>query len=147
MHEHPGGCLCGYIRYQIAGAPVNSGYCHCRMCQRSSGAPVTAWATFPIESFRLTAGVLTTYQSSAEAVRHFCGHCGTPITFRNLHGPTTLDVTLSSLDDPEALPPQFHIWTSSQRRWLHIADELPRYPDGGPDTAQVGQNKKSGSAT
>ena len=133
--EMQGGCNCGYVRYQIVGEPVDAGYCHCRICQRTSGAPVVAWATFPIDSFRLLTGSLTTYQSSTEALRHFCGHCGTPITFRKLLGPKNIDVTLASLDDPSVLPPQYHIWTMSQVPWLHIADDLPHYTDRGPDTA------------
>lgn len=138
MQEYLGGCLCGHVRYRIIGTPVNTGYCHCHMCQRSSGAPVTAWATFPIEGFRLTAGVLATYQSSENAVRHFCGRCGTPVTFRRLHGPTTIDIALGTFENSATLPPQFHIWTSSQASWLHIADQLPRYPEDEPHTGDQG---------
>ena len=39
---HVGGCLCGTIRYRLMSEPVDPGYCHCRMCQRFSGAPVMA---------------------------------------------------------------------------------------------------------
>lgn len=128
-----GGCLCGQVRYRILGTPLDAGYCHCRLCQRSSGAPVVAWATFPIEAFRLTAGELRAYQSSDVGVRHFCARCGTQITFRKSDNPTLVDITLASLDDPCALPPQYHIWTMSQLPWLHIDDELPRHEDSGPD--------------
>ncbi|WP_197457586.1 GFA family protein [Snodgrassella sp. CFCC 13594] len=41
-----GGCLCGRLRYCIQGALIDAGFCHCRMCQKSSGAPMMAWATF-----------------------------------------------------------------------------------------------------
>ena len=43
-----GGCLCGAVRYRISAAPSHTDYCHCRMCQRSTGAPVVPvgiWGT------------------------------------------------------------------------------------------------------
>lgn len=35
-----GGCLCGALRYALSGPSIDAGYCHCRFCQRASGAPV-----------------------------------------------------------------------------------------------------------
>ena len=37
-----GGCLCGRVRYRVMAAPLDGAYCHCRMCQKSSGAPLQA---------------------------------------------------------------------------------------------------------
>ena len=51
-----GGCLCGAVRYEASEAPQSAGYCHCGMCQRSSGSVVTASATFPKAAFRFTRG-------------------------------------------------------------------------------------------
>ncbi len=31
------------------------------------------------------------------------------------------------LDDPEAIPPEVHIWTSDDLSWFQTADDLPRY--------------------
>ena len=42
-----GGCLCGAIRYRVDGEVEDSAYCHCRTCQRQSGAPVVAWFALP----------------------------------------------------------------------------------------------------
>ena len=39
---HTGACLCGSLRYAITAPPIDAGYCHCRLCQRSAGAPVLA---------------------------------------------------------------------------------------------------------
>ena len=130
---HTGGCLCGQVRYRVEGVPVDAGYCHCRICQRASGAQVVAWVTFPIDCFRLTEGELASYESSDVAVRHFCARCGTQITFRKLENPTLVDITLATLDDPSVLPPHYHIWTISQIPWLQIADDLPRHEESGPD--------------
>jgi hypothetical protein len=123
-----GGCLCGTVRYRITGAPVEALYCHCRMCQRAHGAPVIAWLTAPLAAFAVTAGSPLAYRSSAKAVRHFCGSCGTPLTWRAADNPRLVDVSIASLDDPEAVEPSLHLWTDSQITWFEIADHLPRYP-------------------
>ena len=127
-----GGCLCGRVRYRIAGAPHNADYCHCRMCQRAAGAPVVPWLTMARADFAWTAGEPAVYRSSPGAERLFCGACGTPLVFRADAAPDTLDVTLASLDDPAEVVPGQHIWTSSRIAWFETADDLPRYPERGP---------------
>jgi hypothetical protein len=130
-----GGCLCGRVRYRIDGAPRDAGYCHCRMCQRAAGAPVVAWLTMDSAGFAWSAGAPAVYRSSAAAERLFCPRCGTQLGFREIAAPGLLDVTLASLDDPAAVPPDHHIWISSQIAWLEIADDLPRHLEGGPDAS------------
>ena len=51
-----GGCLCGAVRYRISAEPIDAGYCHCRMCQRSTGAPVVSWLTMSERGLRLDQG-------------------------------------------------------------------------------------------
>ena len=42
-----GGCLCGGVRYESENRPVDVSYCHCRMCQQSSGNPYFPGAFIP----------------------------------------------------------------------------------------------------
>lgn len=128
-----GGCLCGAVRYVITAPPLSVAYCHCRLCQRASGAPVVNWATVTADTFRVTQGQVARYCSSAKAERGFCARCGSQILFQYTEGPAELDVTVVTLDDPATLPPQYHIWTSSQQPWLIMEDSLPRYADDGKD--------------
>lgn len=62
MTSHDGGCLCGKLRFRVTAAPLDAGYCHCRMCQRNSGAPVVAWVTFPAASWFYTADRLPRFR-------------------------------------------------------------------------------------
>jgi hypothetical protein len=35
QQQESGCCLCGAVSwYRVEGSPIDSGYCHCRMCQR-----------------------------------------------------------------------------------------------------------------
>ena len=131
MYE--GGCLCGALRYAFGSAPYDAGYCHCRLCQRSSGAPVLAWATFPAGSFCYTQGAPAIFKSSAWGQREFCRDCGTPLLFRNSADKKTVDLNMVTLDDPEQLDPEYHIWTESQLKWFDIADHLPRHKHDIPE--------------
>lgn len=128
-----GGCLCGALRYRIEGAPLDAGYCHCRLCQRSTGAPVLAWASIPVERFTFTRGEPARYASTAHGLRLFCATCGTQLLYREAQSPRTYDVNLGSLDDPESIEPRYHIFTRSRIAWFDTADQLPRHEDEGPD--------------
>lgn len=127
-----GGCFCGAVRYQISAANLDVAHCHCSMCRRTSGAPFVTWATVPRQSFAFTSGAPSELHSSAHARRGFCGACGTALTFQRTDERGWIDLTVGSLDEPEALIPARHIWTSSQLGWLHLDDDLPRYTEGGP---------------
>jgi hypothetical protein len=98
------------------------------MCQRAHAAPVVAWLTVPRDAFVMTAGGPIAFRSSARAFRHFCGSCGTPLTWREADNPRLIDISVASLDDPEAIAPTMHVWTVSRIGWFESADHLPRYP-------------------
>ncbi len=122
-----GRCACGAIRYALLSEPFDAGYCHCRMCQLTSGAPVMAFATVPIADFRLTVGEMRVRRSSDFGERGFCGDCGTPLTMHVDHQPDTMDFTIATLDLPEHVQPGFHIWHGSRIGWFETQDALTRH--------------------
>lgn len=122
-----GRCACGAIRYALASPPFDAGYCHCRICQLVSGAPVMAFATVPVDDYRIVRGMPAVWQSSDFGQRGFCRDCGTPLTMRVRHQPDTIDFTIATLDRADAVPPGFHIWTQSRVGWFDTADRLPRH--------------------
>jgi hypothetical protein len=68
------------------------------------------------------------------AKRTFCGECGSPLTIAYDFQPETLDFTVSTLDDPAAVPPGNHIFWSSKPDWLEASDGLPKYDRFRPGT-------------
>lgn len=52
----------------------------------------------------------------------FCADCGTQIVFRYFGGSEGTDITAASLDDPEAVEPEFQIFAGSRIGWMHGFD-------------------------
>jgi hypothetical protein len=125
-----GRCLCGAIGYELRGTPRDTAHCHCPSCRRASGAPVVTWTTYPRDAFRVTRGQPAAVHSSPPVTRTFCASCGTPLTYWTSDEPAWIDVTVCSLDDPDAMPPQYHIWTQHRVAWFDTADTLERRPRG-----------------
>jgi hypothetical protein len=122
-----GGCLCGAVRFELT---ANDGdvvdYCHCNQCRRSSGAPVTAWVQVSPDRFDLLAGQAREFASSARGTRWFCERCGSTLYMTDPDA-RSVGVALGALDDPAALVPTTHGWTSAQVPWLDLCDDLPRH--------------------
>ena len=129
--EYSGGCQCGAVRWRAAGAPLMTAICHCSMCRRANAAPVVAWAMFTQDQVRFE-GEPKVYASSDEGRRGFCAHCGTQISFTADYIPGLIDLTIGSMDEPDALVPQFHYWHSKHLAWVEFADGLPRHPEFPP---------------
>lgn len=132
--EWTGGCLCGAIRYRLDSAPFDAGWCHCRTCQLNSGSPAMAFATVPVEDYRVERGDMITVRSSDFGHRSFCRDCGTPLFMRVDHQPETIDFTIATLDQPDAVEPGYRIFYASHIAWAAAADDLPRYDRFRPDT-------------
>jgi adenylate cyclase len=123
-----GGCLCGDVRYEISKPAIDTGYCHCKMCQRFSGGPVIFGVTFPKEAVQFTKGEPTYYKSSPIAERGFCIRCGSSLIYRPLARRWTDWVFMlgGTLDNTESFAPVWHLGVESQIPWFEIEDELPR---------------------
>jgi hypothetical protein len=125
-----GGCLCGAVRYVATGDPINVRVCHCRLCQKALGAAFNARALYLASAVEFT-GRVATVNSSPELKRGFCPACGTTL-FSARESLGVVGLTFGSLDNPDALRPAEHIWTSSKQAWVVLADGLPQYLEGAP---------------
>ena len=128
-----GGCACGALRFECTSAPLESGYCHCWTCQKTSAAPVLAFVSFAIADFNYVSGEPSIFRSSEHGRREYCRECGTQIAYRDAHGAQSIEVNSCSLDEPAGVIPSYHIWYRSRVPWFSIDDLLPRYDKGKPD--------------
>lgn len=120
-----GGCLCGEVRFEITGKDIGSSYCHCRMCQRFAGAPMSAGTGFSSDDFRVTKGEPKLYRSSVIAERAFCPTCGSSLWMKFFAWDWVF-VKTASLDNPEDFAPTTHFGIESQLPWHDVHDDLPR---------------------
>ena len=122
-----GGSQCGDIRYAISGQPVMAAICHCTMCRRAHAAPAVAWAMFEESQVAISNEKPKNFKSSDEGQRGFCASCGTQISFTASYLPNLIDISVGSLDNPEAISPTFHYWYSNHLSWVAFADNLTRH--------------------
>ncbi len=135
--EATGGCLCGAVRFRVTAEPFAAYYCHCTMCQRTTGGPFTAGATVPIEAYAFTKGEPRAYESSPGFVRLSCSECGSALGMQAKDNPKLVSFHLGSLDDPNAIRPEFHTFTSTQVSWCEVADGLPRHAELEPELEKL----------
>ena len=135
-----GGCACGAIRYEYKGEPAAAINCHCRDCQRASGAGFAACLIVWEESFRFLSGkpkYHTKISERGETMhRGFCAQCGSPMGILEPHRPKLVFLPAASLDEPERYKPTMNIYTDSSHAWDILDPELeqfPRMPETIPD--------------
>lgn len=132
MSNYTGGCLCGAIRYSVS-APINElRHCHCRDCQRTSGAHGAVVAVVPSDKFKLEKGTLKRYAGKAASgrtlYRFFCADCGSPIYGQRETMPEMMTLRAGTLDDSNNLKIAMHIWTGSARSWSYIDPSAKQHP-------------------
>jgi len=124
-----GHCLCGDVTYRVP-FPFEGdvAHCHCTMCRRASGAVAVTWFTVRKDGLELTGRPLKIFKSSDHGERGNCATCGSPITFYSSNHPESIDVTLATLDHPEDIAADMHIYTDNELPWLVLDAHLPGYP-------------------
>ena len=126
-----GGCSCGAVRYRCDGEPALAAHCHCRDCQRSSGAAMATVFAVPKAAFHLLQGKTSSYaytgDSGQPVSRHFCPNCGAPLFTEVSVMPDLQFVRATSLDDPALIAPSMHIYCDSAQAWDQAHDGLPRF--------------------
>jgi hypothetical protein len=121
-----GGCQCGAIRFRVEGELRRASVCHCRMCQKATGGPFGAYASFSTASITWTRGQRQTFRSSNAIVRGFCSGCGTPLTFEAADGSGAhTSLSIGSFDDPAVLAMTRQLETDSKLPWVDQIAALP----------------------
>ena len=132
MQPLTGGCLCGAIRYSISAPVTELRACHCRNCQRASGAAGTVGAVVPAEAFKITQGKPKRYSAVADSGRtlhrHFCPDCGSQLYSQREQVPELIVVRAGTLDNSDGLRITANIWTRSARSWAHIDPASKQFP-------------------
>src|SRR5262249_20915663 len=129
-----GGCDCGAVRYRMVKPPLFVHCCHCRWCQRESGASFALNAMIEADFVVHLAGepeiVDTPSDSGVGQKIARCRRCWVAI-WSNYSGAGSLIrfVRVGTLDAPDHLPPDIHIFTSSKQTWVPLPPGVPAVPE------------------
>jgi len=125
-----GGCTCRAIRYQMISAPLFVHCCHCRWCQRETGASFALNAMIEADRVAVLKGapeVVATPSNSGKGQKIIrCPTCRIAL-WSNYAGAGDLVrfVRVGTLDEPDRLPPDIHIFTASKQPWVILPPGTP----------------------
>jgi hypothetical protein len=134
-----GSCLCGGVKFEIAGPLTPPSNCHCWMCRKQQGAAFRSRARVRAAGFKWAQGedLVKFYESTPGTFRGFCGVCGSPIINKfdarakaTAFRPAAVSeygIALATLDDDPGVRPGFHTFVGSKAPWFEITDDLPQY--------------------
>lgn len=124
-----GRCTCGQVHYQVASEPMIVHCCHCRGCQKNSGSAFALNALFESELVNLISGeieeVAVPTPSGKGQIITRCAACKVAVWsnyyMRGLHKRIRF-IRVGTLDEPDKLPPDVHIFTSSKQPWVIVPE-------------------------
>jgi hypothetical protein len=125
-----GRCDCAIVRYRMESPPLFVHCCHCRWCQRESGSSFALNAM--IEADRVTELgerpllVATPSNSGSGQLIGRCPECKVAVWSNySSAGPVVKFVRVGTLDNPDLLPPDIHIFVESKQPWFTLPTGVP----------------------
>lgn len=132
MNGYPmdGRCTCGAIRYRLLSAPLFVHCCHCRWCQRETGASFALNAMIEAERVELLAGepeiVVTPSNSGKGQKIARCPVCRIAVWSNYAGGGDAVRfIRVGTLENPDRLPPDIHVFTASKQPWVVLPEGTP----------------------
>jgi len=125
-----GGCTCRAVRYRVTTKPLFVHCCHCRWCQREAGASFALNAMIEADRVQMLQGeveVINTPTNSGKGQKIArCPTCKIAVWSNYAGaGDAVRFVRVGTLDEPDRLPPDIHIFTSSKQPWVVLAPGAP----------------------
>jgi hypothetical protein len=122
---HKGSCLCGAVRFEVAGALSGPDACHCTQCRRTSGHYFVS-TDVPKASLKVEGeDNVTWFQSSEKVRRGFCRTCGSPLFWDPTHR-DWIGVAMGAFDKPTGTRLAKHIFVADKGDYYDITDGLPQ---------------------
>lgn len=116
-----GSCLCGAVRYTISGPARAVVACHCGQCRKTSGHYVAATRADDSQLAITGLEAVTWFQSSAQARRGFCRHCGSPLFWKET-GSDRTSIMAGSIDGRSGLVMDRQLHAASKADYYALPD-------------------------
>lgn len=111
--------------------PQTVAYCHCDDCRRATGGPVAAFAAFGEGDLIFEPDEGKQVSVTPGATRTFCENCGSSLTGRYAYLADQVYVAIGVIDQADDLAPVLHAHEAERLAWLHIDDDIERFPASG----------------
>ncbi len=124
---HTGSCLCGAVRFEVAGELKPPDACHCTQCRKVSGH---YWASTDVPRKSLTihgADSVAWFRSSEKVQRGFCSTCGSALFWDPIQQ-DRIGVAMGAFDSPTGTRLAIHIFVADKGDYYDIGDGLPQNP-------------------
>lgn len=133
---HEGGCHCGSVRYRVVGEPMIAGICHCTSCRRRTGSAFGLSAYFHDANVKILSGALKIYEYRSDDDKRwlrteFCVKCGSTVTWTGELLTGLRGIAGGTLDDPDWIKPDRHIWTRSALHWVTFPSDAVLFETAG----------------
>jgi hypothetical protein len=125
-----GGCTCRAVRYRMETPPLIVHCCHCTWCQRETGASFALNAVIEADRVARLSGEIDEVQTPSNSGRGQriarCPKCRIAL-WSNYSGAgdKLRFVRVGTLDRPDLLPPDIHIFTSTKQPWVILPPQTP----------------------
>jgi hypothetical protein len=130
-------CHCGALKAIASGEPEWVYVCHCKACQRRTGAVVHSGSRWLKTRVRID-GEDKIYARMADSgfeIRfHFCPNCGSNVYWEGDRAPEYYGITVGSFADPGFPAPTFSVWEEAMHPWLGLPQDTDRFAKGVPPT-------------
>jgi len=125
-----GGCTCRFVRYRMTTTPLFVHCCHCRWCQRETGAAFALNALIEADRVQLLQGkveIIDTPSNSGKGQRiSRCPRCFIAVWSNYAGGGDAVRfIRVGTLDEPDCFPPDIHIFTASKQPWVVLEPNTP----------------------
>jgi len=130
--EHPGGCGCGAVRYQVVGEPIFTNNCHCTQCQHQTGGTSVVNMFYEADRIEMLSGELIEHELTAGSggphVIARCTACGSAVlSYYPRLGRLGAGVRVGTLDDPSWVRPDAVVWVSEKMPWVTLPEGIPAF--------------------
>jgi hypothetical protein len=128
------GCLCGAVHFEVTEPLGPASYCHCRRCQRRTGAAASPQARVAPGSVRLLQGAELVREWVPEEgfAKAFCSSCGAHLWSRGPDEDEPSSVRLGAFDSDPGVRPSYRQFVDYAAPWEPIPDDgLPRHRESG----------------
>ena len=126
-----GQCGCSEVRYELTSLPMFTNCCHCHDCQQQTGSAFVINGLIETDRIKVLSGKVEGVELPTESGRgHVCYRCEKcRVALWSDYGRRSYlrFVRVGTLDNPDLVPPDAHIFTRTKLDWVILPENIPSF--------------------